>query len=103
MNQSVALYNLPLATDIIHHVCSFLYYTEQESIQRNKQKYKRVLRDFKRIYFDRMNTWGPTFVTRVNIFIILPTRTLIVANICTRCNNYVKNFPKKHFICQCIV
>ena len=101
MNQSITLHNLLLPQDTIDHICSFLFYTTEESKKRNKQKYTRVIRDFKRVHIDRINTWGSS-INRVTIFIILPIDTLIVATICTRCNNYVKILPKKHFICHCV-
>jgi len=40
MNKSVAVFNLPLPTDVLHTICGFIYYTHEECI--NKIKKQRI-------------------------------------------------------------
>jgi len=45
MNKSIAVMNLQLPRDIANYVCSFIYYTEEESIQRHRTNYTEIVYD----------------------------------------------------------
>lgn len=103
MNKAIAAHNLLLPSDMINHICSFLFYTKEESRKRNKQKYTRVIREIKRIQIDNLYSWGYSNIPCTTIIKILPKyHTLIISHICKRCNNYVKKIQNHHFICHCV-
>jgi len=43
--KNVIIYQLPIPTEIIDNICSFIYYRVEETISRNKTKYNRVICD----------------------------------------------------------
>lgn len=87
--------NLPY--DILKYICSFAFYTHQQIIIINKKLYDGVIRQFKQVKIDKITTWGQTVIT---IYIILPSKTLIITKMCSLCNNYIKKIPK-NCACKC--
>ena len=47
MNKVIATHNLSFPPDMIHHICSYLFYTVEETIAQQKEKYKPI---FKQIH-----------------------------------------------------
>ena len=45
MNKSVAVMNLPIPRDVANYLCSFVYYTVEESIQRHRTNYTDIISD----------------------------------------------------------
>ena len=105
MNKSIILQQLPLPKDVVDYICSFVFYTLSESIEKQRQKYIRIICNINKIKFDTISTWGPMTTWKVNlvtIYIVLPiSNQLIIYNICYTCGNYVKKSKCKHFICKC--
>lgn len=50
MDKSIAVLQLPLQDDTLDLICSFLFYTVSQIKQRNKQKYKLVLKQISCIH-----------------------------------------------------
>jgi hypothetical protein len=105
MNKSTVLQQLTLPKDIVDYICEFSFYTYDQSIERNRQKYNRVVYNIKKIKFDRISTWGPMRTWKINlvtIYIVLPiSNQLIIYNICYSCGNYVKKSKCQQFTCKC--
>ena len=87
---------LKLPHDIITYICSFAFYTHQYIIKRNKKLYEDVMRQLKHVKIDKITTWGQPVLT---LYIILPSKTLIVTKMCSVCNNYIKKIP--NCACKC--
>ena len=53
MNKAIAAHNLLLPSDMINHICSYIFCTIEESITQQKEKYKPI---FKQIQFMQRQT-----------------------------------------------
>ena len=92
--KSVIVYQLPLPSEVIDDVCSFLYYRVEETLARNKEKYNKVLCDLfytVRIerglnYYDWNYSYNKFYTT---IFIYnVQCKFDIQIYICFKCGNY---------------
>jgi hypothetical protein len=101
--KSVIVYQLPLPTEVIDNVCRFIYYKIEETVDRNKTKYNRVICDlFYTIRMDRKIHY------RWNYSLNKFYATIIIYNvqcnfdiqiyICCKCGNYTHPTQK----CKCI-
>ena len=102
--KSVIVYQLPLPTEVIDHVCSFMYYSVEETISRNKKKYNRAVCDlFYTVRIERGSNyynWNYSLnqmYTTLIIYNVQSTFFDIRFYICCNCGNYVH--PIK--LCTC--
>ena len=100
MEKSFIVYHLALPQEMIDHICSFVFYTIEESRKRNREMYSTVVYEYKHIRREQMISFRPNIVS---FYYILPIHNqLIVSVICYTCGNYVK--PTHHYkkiVCQC--
>ena len=105
MNKSIILHQLSLPKDIVDYICEFVFYTYDQSIEKQRQKYNRIIYNITKIKFDTISTWGPMTTWKINlvtIYIVLPiSNQLIIYNICYTCGNYVKKSKCQQFTCKC--
>jgi len=106
MHKSNLLYQISLPTDIINTICSFLFYTVDQSIQHHKQNYKNVVDDIRRTKITY--TFSQGYMNRPQCII-----TIIHMNnadpiwlricICNDCRQYIKHPTERTrlFVCQC--
>ena len=90
MNKSVAVMNLPLPRDVVNHLCSFVYYTVEESSQRIRNNFYNVLNDL----FYTIRLHAPRLKYDVIMIYNIQSRFDITFYIC-KCGNYRRK-------CNCI-
>lgn len=104
MNKSIALKQLQIPPDITDYICSFLFYTIDESIQHTKQKFTSVVNDlFYTVRIDKPYISG-LFHSHLHIY-----STMFIYNvqstfdiqfyICNPCGNYIQPTKK----CNCTI
>jgi len=49
MNKVIAVHNLSLPPDMIHHICSYLFSNVEELITKQKEKYKPIFKQIQSI------------------------------------------------------
>ena len=94
MNKSIAVMNVPLPRDILNHVCSFIYYTEDQSIKKHKLNYTEIVYDL--FYTIRLEEVRTNYYT-VMIYNITSNFDIII-HIC-KCGDYRYKYHKRH--CKC--
>jgi hypothetical protein len=106
MHKRNLLYKLPLPNDTVGIVCSFLFYTVDQSIQHHKQKYKNVIHDIRRTKITYSFSQGcmnrlQCIITIIHMNNANPIWLRI--RICNECREYIKHqFEKTQlFVCQC--
>jgi len=103
MNKSIILQQLILPNELINYICSFVFYTLDECIEKNRKQYSRICCELKQIKITNISTWLPTIPWKFNIitiYYILPrSRQLIISNLCHRCGNYIIS---SNFACKCL-
>jgi|LakMenEpi03Aug12_release.lakeMendotaPanAssembly.Ray.scaffolds.fasta_scaffold271466_2 hypothetical protein len=100
--KSVIVYQLPLPTDVIEQLCSFLYYRVEETISRNKTKYNRVICDlFYTVRLERGSnyyTWNYSLNQMYTTLIIYNVQsTFDIRFYMCKCGNYTR----PTIICKC--
>jgi hypothetical protein len=97
----VILYQLPLPTELIDHLCSFIYYKTEETLARNKSKYNRVICDlFYTVRIERkFNSyiWYNHFYATLFIYNV-QCKFDIQIYMCCKCGNYTHPTRK----CKCM-
>jgi hypothetical protein len=99
--KSVIVYQLPLPTDVIEQLCSFLYYRVEETISRNKTKYNRVICDlFYTVRLERGSnyTWNYSLNQMYTTLIIYNVQSKFdIRFYMCKCGNYTR----PTIICKC--
>ena len=91
--KSVIVYQLPIPTDVIHHVCSFLYYKIEETIARNNKKYNRVVCDlFYTVRIERGFHYATLFIYNIQ------STFDVQFYMCCKCGNYTA--PNRQCTCS---
>jgi hypothetical protein len=105
MEKSKIVHQLALPQDAVDHICSFVFYSVEESTKRKRQMYSTVVREHKRVRKEELMSWGPDVVSSHTVYFVLPrSNQLILAHICSICGNYVKKLHcSKKIVCQCVV
>ena len=105
MERSHLVHMLKFPADTIDCICSFLFYTFQQCIERNKQKYKNLFSDIQQIettylkIYYRIN--GP-FMYTMNILYPLREHKAVHTMLCGQCNNFINICrPTDCFGCKC--
>jgi hypothetical protein len=106
MHMSKLLYQISLPKDIMNLICSFLFYTVEQSIEYHKEKYYDVIRDISRIKINYVFSQG--YMNRlqciVNIIHMNNANPIwFRIRICNECRQYIKHQIEKTrlFVCQC--
>jgi hypothetical protein len=106
MHKSILLYQLSLPSDTIKIVCSFLFYTVEQSIQHHKQQYYHIIRDIQRTKITYSFSQGcmnrlQCIITIIHMNNAHPIWLRI--RICNECREYIKHQIEKTqlFVCQC--
>jgi hypothetical protein len=95
--KNVIVYHLPIPSEIVDHVCSFIYYRVDETIARNKIKYNRVICDlFYTVRLEREFYFYGCIYTTLFIYNV-QCRFDIQIYICCKCGNYARPTYK----CKC--
>jgi hypothetical protein len=91
MNKSLVVHQLPLNHDVINHICSFIFYTYNESIFRNINKYNTMVNDLKQII--RVGSFQSNEFPCAFIYYYHPRMNNLIKNIiiCNWCGNYITN------------
>jgi len=92
MDKSLVVYQLPLNTDVIDYICSFIFYTKPQSILRNIRKYNNVVHDLKSII--RVGSFQSVEFPCAFIYYYHPSHNNnLIKNIivCNWCGNYITN------------
>ena len=92
--KSVIVYQLPIPTDVIDHLCSFLYYKVEETVCRNKTKYNRVICDL--FYTVRIELGFYPFYSTLFIYNVQCNFDIQIY-MCSKCGNYTHPTNK----CNC--
>jgi len=106
MEKSHLVYRLKFPTDIIDSICSFVFYTFQQCIERNKKKCRSLFNDIQEIEFTYLklyykNSTGP-FMYNMNILYPLREHKALNTNLCGQCNNFINIFKSSRcFGCKC--
>lgn len=106
MEKYYFVHRLKFPTDIIDSICSFVFYTFQQCIDRNKKKYRNLFSDIQEIettylklYYNNSN--GP-FMYYMNILYPLREHKAVHMNLCGQCNNFMNIFKSSRwFGCKC--
>jgi len=106
MHKSNLLYQITLPHDIMNIVCSFLFYTVEQSIEYHKEKYYDVIRDIPRIKITYVFSQGYMNRLQCNITIVHMNNSHPIwfrIRICNECRQYIKHQIErtKLFVCQC--
>ena len=106
MHKSNLLYQISLPKDTIQIVCSFLFYTVEQSIEYNKKKYKDVINDIRRTTITYAFSQG--YMNRlqciVNVIHMNHANPIwFRIRICNECRQYIKKqiWKTRFFVCQC--
>jgi len=83
MNKSLIVHYLPLNLDAINYICSFIFYTLEQSITRHKKNYNKVVCDL--FYTVRLNNLNQNVTL---IIYNLQSNFDIQFVICCKCGNY---------------
>ena len=105
MEKPYLVHRLNLPKDIVDSICSFVFYTFQQCIERNKKKYKTLFNDIQEIEFTYLklyyNKTGP-FMYFINILYPLREHKAVHTNLCGQCNNFINIFKSsRYFGCKC--
>ena len=100
--KSVIVYQLPIPTDVMDNLCSFIYYKVEETIARNKIKYNAIVCDlFYTVRIDRgfpYYYWNYSY-NYATIFIYnIQSRFDVQFYICCKCGNYTA--PNRRCTCN---
>ena len=106
MHKSKVLYQLSLPKDTVHIVCSFLFYTVEQSIQHHKQNFHNVVDDIRRTKITYSFSQG--YMNRlqciINIIHMNNAHPIwLRIRICNECRQYIKHQIERTrlFVCQC--
>ena len=106
MHMSNLLYQISLPKDIMNLICSFLFYTVEQSIEYHKEKYYDVIRDIPRIKINYVFSQG--YMNRlqciVNIIHMNNANPIwFRIRICNECRQFIKHQIERTrlFVCQC--
>jgi hypothetical protein len=106
MHKSKLLYQITLPNDTINIICSFLFYTPEQSIEYHKQQYQSVIHDIRRT--EITYTFSQGYMNRLQCVVNLihmnnahPIWFRI--HICNECRQYIKKqiWGTRLFVCQC--
>ena len=92
MNKSLVVQKLPLNKDVIDYICSFIFYTESQTIFRNISNYNTVINDLKKII--RVGSFQSNEFPCAFIYYYHPSwNQNIIKNIivCNWCGSYITN------------
>lgn len=103
MEKIVLVNNLSLPQVLLDHILSFGFYTLEQSIEKNKKKYEKLLRDISDVRIDNVPLFTMTGSLMYCIYIQFPVRQrkVIYANLCGDCNNFI-HLKRKSFGCRCL-
>lgn len=89
MNKSIVVHQLPLPQDMIDSICSFLFYTQTQSMIRNIANYTIVVNDLKRLR--RVGSFESREFPCAFIYYYHPRDIDLIKNIimCNRCGEYI--------------
>ena len=106
MHKSNLLYQLLLPPDTVTIICSFLFYTVEQSIAYHKQKYQTVLDDIRRTRISY--TFSQGYMNRLQCIINIihmnnANPIWFRIRICNECRQYIKqqSWKTRFFVCQC--
>ena len=106
MHKSNLLYQISLSKDIIDIVCSFLFYTVEQSIEYHKQKYYDVIYDIPRTKITY--TFSQGYLNRLQCVVNMihmnnANPIWFRIRICNECRQYIKKqiWRKTSIVCQC--
>jgi hypothetical protein len=103
MNKSVVVHQLQLPQDAIEHICRFIFYTVEECIEKNKNKFKKVLLDVKNdVRIEHVPFYSGNNVMYFMTF-QFPIRhhKVIYTNLCGTCGNFIILRNCNSFRCRC--
>ena len=90
MNKSIAVMNLPLPRDVVNYLCSFVYYTAEESCRRIRNNFYDVINDL----FYTIRLHEPRLKYDVIMIYNIQSQFDITIYMC-KCGNYRRK-------CKCI-
>jgi hypothetical protein len=103
MHKSVLLHQISLPNDTVDIICSFLFYTVEQSIQHHKKTYKNVLNDIRRTKITYAFSQG--YMNRLQCIVHMNNynRIWFRIHICNECRQYIKKqiWKKTSMVCQC--
>ena len=94
MNKSIAVMNLQLPNDVLDSICSFIYYTKEQSIINHKLNYTKIICDL--FYTIRLQESYQKYST-VMIYNIQCNFDIVI-HMC-KCGDYRFKSHKRH--CKC--
>ena len=94
MNKSIAVMNLQLPNDVLDSICSFIYYTKEQSIINHKLNYTKIICDL--FYTIRLQETYQKYST-VMIYNIQSNFDIVI-HMC-KCGDYRFKSHKRH--CKC--
>jgi hypothetical protein len=107
MERSHLVHMLKLPIDTIDCICSFLFYTLQQSIERNKKKYKKLFNDIQQIEISHIKMYyrlGGSFMYFMIIQYPIKEHKVVYTNLCNDCGNFIHvSNPYKCFGCRCYI
>jgi|LauGreDrversion4_2_1035121.scaffolds.fasta_scaffold11636_4 hypothetical protein len=106
MHKSKLLYQLSLPKDTVTIICSFLFYTVEQSIQHHKKHYQDVLDDIRRtkITYTFSQGYMNRLQCKINIIHMNNAHPIwLCIRICNECRQYIKKQIERTrlFVCQC--
>jgi hypothetical protein len=101
MNIITVIYQLQLPSDSLDLICSFLFYTLNECIERYKQKNKKMLNDITQIETNYVDIPSRTKKYYMNILYPLREHKVIHTYLCGVCGNFINIFRINSFGCKC--
>ena len=103
MNKSIVVLQLPLFRDTIDHICSFLFYTVAQSIEKRKQQFKFVFQQIQtaiRYSIKSHSLFQDFFMYHTQIHY---DHKIIHFNMCGECGKYRKYLVGNPISCQCFL
>ena len=98
------IHRLKLPTDILDCICSFVFYTRQQCIERNKKKCKKLFKDIQEIEISHIQMYyrrGASFMYFMIIQYPLREHKAVYTYLCNDCGNFIHLSKPRWFGCIC--
>ena len=103
MEKLYLVHALNLPKDTVDCICSFLFCTLQQCIERNKKKYKTLISDIQEIKTNYVKMYSSeSFIYYMSILYPIRDHKAIHTMICNDCGNFINIFNStRKFGCKC--
>lgn len=100
------IHQLPIPNVVSNIICSFLFYTVEQSIEYHKQKYNEIVKDIRRTTIIYKFSQGYMNRLESTIYVVNNNHAHPFGfriRICNECRNYIKKQIQRTvlFVCQC--